>query len=68
LQADFACLSPVMPTASHPQAEPLGWTTFRELAEAASLPVYALGGLSPRDETQAQAAGGQGVAGIRGFW
>ncbi len=68
LGADFATLSPVLPTASHPGASPLGWAHFQALAEAAALPVYALGGLSPMLEAAARAASGQGVAGIRGFW
>lgn len=66
--ADFATLSPVAATATHPGAVPLGWAAFGALAEAASLPVYALGGMSAADEAQARAMGGQGVSGIRGFW
>ena len=66
--ADFATLSPVAATATHPGAVPLGWAAFGALTEAASLPVYALGGMGAADETQARALGGQGVAGIRGFW
>lgn len=65
---DFATLSPVRPTASHPVAVPLGWARFQSLAEAASLPVYALGGMHPEDVVQARNAGGQGVAGIGAFW
>lgn len=68
LGADFATVSPVMATASHPQAQPLGWTAFQALAEAAAMPVYALGGMAPARLGQAQAKGAQGVAGIRGFW
>ncbi|WP_426663129.1 Nudix family hydrolase [Rhodanobacter aciditrophus] len=68
LGADFATLSPVAATASHPQAQPLGWAPFQALAEAAAMPVYALGGMTPAQLAQARAAGAQGVAGIRGFW
>ena len=68
LSADFAALSPVMPTTSHPDALALGWERFEVLAEAASLPVFALGGVSPADLDRARRCGGQGVAGIRGFW
>ncbi|MET0616829.1 MAG: thiamine phosphate synthase, partial [Luteibacter sp.] len=67
LGCDFATLSPVAPTASHPDAEPMGWPRFARLAEAASLPVYALGGLGPDDVTEARMHAAQGVAGIRGF-
>jgi 8-oxo-dGTP diphosphatase len=68
LGVDFATLSPVMATASHPDATPLGWEHFQTLAEAAAMPVYALGGMAPMQRAQARAAGAQGVAGIRGFW
>lgn len=65
---DFATLSPVQPTQSHPEAIGIGWESFAELAQQARLPVYGLGGLSAADIPVAQSAGGQGVAGIRGFW
>jgi 8-oxo-dGTP diphosphatase len=67
LGCDFATLSPVSATASHPDVEPIGWPRFARLAEAASLPVYALGGLSPEDVAEARLHAAQGVAGIRGF-
>lgn len=67
LGCDFATLSPVAPTASHPHAQPLGWKAFADLVDAAPLPVYALGGLAPADADTAIAHGGQGVAGIRAF-
>ncbi|MGH8125565.1 MAG: 8-oxo-dGTP diphosphatase MutT [Rhodanobacteraceae bacterium] len=65
--ADFATLSPVNTTASHPEAEPLGWERFARLVADARLPVYALGGVGPDDLERARAAGAQGVAGIRAF-
>lgn len=64
---DFAVLAPVARTATHPNAQPLGWPLFAELLEQVNLPVYALGGLAPSDLPQARAAGAQGVAGITGF-
>jgi 8-oxo-dGTP diphosphatase len=64
---DFATLSPVLATASHPDAEPLGWPRFGRLTEAASLPVYALGGLGPEEAAEARMHAGQGIAGIRAF-
>ena len=65
---DFAVLSPVRRTPSHPGAGPLGWLGFWRAAERAVLPVYALGGLAPRDLLSAWAHGAQGVAAIRGLW
>lgn len=67
LGVDFATLSPVRATASHPQATPLGWDRFARLVADARLPVYALGGVGPGDFGRARAAGAQGVAGIRAF-
>ena len=65
--ADFACLSPVRRTGSHPQAEPLGWDGFQVLVEKTALPVFALGGVGPADLERCRAAGGYGVAGISAF-
>ena len=68
LGADYALLSPVRATDSHPGATPLGWDGFAALARDAGLPVYALGGLGRGDLERARAAGAQGVAAIRGLW
>lgn len=68
LDVDFVCLSPVLQTLSHPDAEPLGWQRFAALCELSSVPVYALGGLNLKHSAQVAAAGGQGVAGIHAFW
>lgn len=66
--ADFVTLSTVLRTGSHPDARPLGWQRFGELAGAAALPVYALGGLSPADAGLARWQGAQGVAAISSVW
>ncbi|WP_201313637.1 Nudix family hydrolase [Dyella sp. EPa41] len=66
--ADFATLSPVAATATHPGQVPMGWDAFRERVDAAALPVFALGGMRHEDVAMARRSGGQGVAGIRGFW
>jgi 8-oxo-dGTP diphosphatase len=65
---DFVVLGPVLPTPSHPHAQTLGWDRFAELAAHAPLPVYALGGVGPRDLARARRAGAHGVAGISAFW
>ena len=64
---DFATLSPVQPTATHPQAHPLGWDRFSEMVTPATLPVYALGGMQLDDTQQAWHRGAQGIAAIRGL-
>jgi 8-oxo-dGTP diphosphatase len=65
---DFVVLGPVKPTRSHPGAPVLGWEGFRRIAEGASIPVYAIGGLRPDDLDEARRAGAHGLAMIRGSW
>ncbi len=64
---DFAVLSPVLKTASHPTAVPLGWGKFTSLVKNTSLPIYALGGLQTDQLTTAYRHGAQGIAGISTF-
>ena len=62
LDLDFVVLSPVNVTISHPEAEPLGWQRFAELAENVILPIYALGGMSLSDLPLALSYGARGIA------
>jgi len=66
--ADFALLSPVLPTQTHPGAVTLGWETFSTLAAASPIPVYGLGGLAHEDVDLAISHGAHGVALLRGAW
>jgi 8-oxo-dGTP diphosphatase len=68
LGADFAVLGPVLPTASHPQAQGLGWERFGQLLGNSPQPVYAIGGVGPPQLEAAHEHGAQGVAGIRAYW
>jgi 8-oxo-dGTP diphosphatase len=68
LGVDFAVLGPVRATPSHPDAVPLGWERFREIACDPGVPVYALGGIGPRDLEQALSCGAHGIAMVRGSW
>jgi 8-oxo-dGTP diphosphatase len=65
--ADFAVLSPVQTSQTHPEIEPLSWSIFLEWVAECDIPVYALGGLEKTDLQTARFAGGQGIAGIRAF-
>lgn len=67
LSADFAILSPVLPTRSHPDHPGMGWGAFSELSSRHQIPVYAMGGISMQDLTTAKAAGARGIAGISMF-
>ena len=66
--ADFAVLSPVAQTATHPEAVPLGWEAFSRLCASAALPVYALGGMRAEDLGRAQQAGARGLAMVSEIW
>lgn len=68
LELDFAVVGSVLATASHPQATPLGWDGFAALREETSLPIYAIGGLSPENLSEARQHGAQGIAAIRALW
>ena len=68
IEADFALLSPVLPTLTHPGADTLGWDRFSALAAASPIPVYGLGGLGRDDVALAQSHGAHGVALLRGAW
>ncbi|HYN76881.1 MAG TPA: Nudix family hydrolase [Lamprocystis sp. (in: g-proteobacteria)] len=68
LGLDYAVLSPVKPTATHPDLPPLGWTRFSDLVDPVPFPVFALGGLAPADLSAAINYGAQGIAAIRGLW
>lgn len=68
LGLDYALLSPVKRTATHPEVAALGWPRFAELVDPVPLPVFALGGLVPADLTEAVRHGAQGIAAIRGLW
>jgi len=68
LQLDFALLSPVLPTLSHPGATGLGWEKFSELLNGLEMPVYALGGMRLDHLAQAQACGARGIAMQRAIW
>jgi len=60
--ADFAMLSPVFPTQSHPGAPALGIDTFQQIAKDSPLPIIALGGIDANNRSQLS---GFGIATIR---
>lgn len=68
LGCDFALLSPVLPTLSHPGEPALGWDKFSEIVSGCSMPVYALGGLTHEDMQTAHQHGAHGIALLRQAW
>lgn len=67
LGLDAVVIGSVKPTPTHAGQKPLGWTDFAEMIVGYALPVYAIGGMTPEDISEAQALGAQGVAMIRGW-
>ncbi|MFC0266932.1 Nudix family hydrolase [Kushneria aurantia] len=68
IECDFATLSPVRETPSHPGAVTIGWHDLQQMVERVTMPVYALGGTRHVDSDRARAVGAQGIASIREFW
>ena len=62
LELDFVAVGPVRDKAA------IGWNGFAELVAGSSIPVYAIGGLSPADRQAAWRAGAHGIAMIRAAW
>ncbi len=67
LGLDYALLSPVLPTPSHPESSGLGWPEFGRLLNGNSLPVFALGGMKNELLAVAQDHGAHGIALMRGW-
>ncbi|MEO5573395.1 MAG: Nudix family hydrolase [Gammaproteobacteria bacterium] len=65
---DFAVVSPVLPTPSHPGAACLGWDKLRQLTSATNMPIYALGGMRIEDIGLAHRNGAQGIAAVSSVW
>ncbi len=68
LEADFAVLSPVLPTQSHPGAPTLGWERFAELCRDLPMPVFSLGGMKLDLLETAMAHNAHGIALLSGIW
>jgi len=66
--ASFGVLSPIKYTNAHPDIEPIGWEGLTTIVAQLAMPVYALGGVSAKDESEAIKSGAQGIAGSRGYW
>jgi 8-oxo-dGTP diphosphatase len=61
LGADAAIVSPVLPCGGNPGRRPIGWQALRQLIEAAPMPVYARGGLTPSHLAEAKQSGAIGI-------
>lgn len=68
LGLDYVIAGSVCDTPSHPGIQPLGWHRFGEIAVAAGMPTYAIGGVGPEHLDRVREQWGQGIAAIRAFW
>jgi len=68
LGLDFAVLSPVNNTLTHPEATPLGLRQMREIISNCPIPVFALGGMSIDQLHDIQSYGAHGIAMMRNAW
>ena len=66
LGLDYIFISPIKNIENKKPA--LGWKKFSKLAKLFPGPCFALGGLQPKDYKFARENGGQGIAGISGFF
>ncbi len=62
LGLDYVVVGPVAATASHPQAQPLGWERFAALVRDRPMPAYAIGGMRRSMLATAREHGAHGVA------
>ena len=65
--ADFALLSPVFKTESHPESKTIGIHRFANWTRNAKLPVYALGGVTHKNKGRVLTARATGWAAIGGL-
>ena len=65
--ANFALLSPIFQTKSHPESRAIGINRFANWTTNAPLPVYALGGVTHQHEGRILATGAAGWAAIGAF-
>ncbi len=68
LNVNYAFISPVFKTNSHPEQNAIGWDKFSKLAKKINFPVYALGGMTPADLKIAKSYNAYGVAMIGAVW
>lgn len=68
LKLDCCVVSPILPTASHPEATGMGWDQLTEMIASTEIPVYALGGMNLALLNQALAVGARGIAMQRAYW
>lgn len=65
---DYLVFGSVFPTASHPGSTPGGLEALRNVTREISIPVFAIGGITPENARQCLDCGAHGVGVIRAIW
>ncbi len=65
---DYLVFGSVFPTQTHPEGVPAGLEALAKLTHEISIPVLAIGGVTPQNTGQCLAQGTHGVAVIRAVW
>ena len=60
LGADWLIAGHIFPTACKPDLPPRGLSFLREICDSVSIPVYAIGGITPEQQTEIRQAGAAG--------
>jgi thiamine-phosphate diphosphorylase len=63
----YLLVGTMFPTASHPDQPPAGISLLRAVREAVSIPLIAIGGITPERVAECIQAGAQGVAVLSGI-
>jgi thiamine-phosphate diphosphorylase len=66
--ADFLLLGAIFATATHPGALPGGLDLLRRCRQSVSLPIVAIGGITPHNVADVIHSGAHGVAAVSGIW
>jgi thiamine-phosphate diphosphorylase len=67
-RVDYLFVGTLFETASHPGVSVGGARLMSSVASRVDIPLVGIGGITPQRTTQVVAAGGYGVAAIRGIW
>lgn len=65
---DYLVFGSVFPTLTHPEGTPAGLEALAQLTDEISIPVLAIGGITPQNTGQCLEKGAHGVAVIRAVW
>jgi 8-oxo-dGTP diphosphatase len=68
INVNYAFLSPIKKTNSHPDVKEIGWDIFNNISRKIKIPIYALGGMSLEDMEVAKSNNAYGIAMISSVW